>query len=165
LTARTVQLRRRTLSATGASGPLLKKREKWRTPIYYGSRFGEVAHLPPVRSETLVAYPGSFELIWIASVRISLLAIWQSLTGNAGEHVCVHIPHPQEPLVLKLEDKIEKIKTENIMQPGKDHKNTKGADQIRAALQSTAIISYYYDIPAVLIALFRVYIQYLTGAV
>jgi hypothetical protein len=30
------------------AGPLLKKREKWRTPSYYGSRLGEGAH-PPVK--------------------------------------------------------------------------------------------------------------------
>jgi hypothetical protein len=36
----------KTLSATGTGGPLLKKREKWRTLSYYGSRLGEVAHPP-----------------------------------------------------------------------------------------------------------------------
>jgi hypothetical protein len=45
---------KKTSAADCIGGPLLKKRENWRTPIYYGSRFGEVAH-PPVRAHV---YPG-----------------------------------------------------------------------------------------------------------
>jgi hypothetical protein len=38
--------REKTSAADCIGGPLLKKLEKWRTPGYYESRIGEVAHPP-----------------------------------------------------------------------------------------------------------------------